>query len=864
MSRLISVFVWLSFRATLVIVVLGLFTSCSRDPAADPASPGSTPSGDAVGDPLARAGKQPGASVLGVLPEFSLTDQSGTTFGLSELRGKVWIANFIFTRCRSTCPEQSVQMGNVQKLLKKQPAWEGIRLVSLSVDPEYDTPEVLQEYAKTYFADQDHWKFLTGSREEIWTLSKQGFRLPVADDKGNKDMPIFHDTKFVLIDRMGRIRGYYDGLSAEGQQQLLQALHFVLPEMEPPDYAKAAFADDTGEIVHLAQPPEIVTTAWLEERAESQKASVDQFDVFYDFQFTDRLSESGITFQPQVVDDQRWLINVTHYDHGAAISIADVDGDGREDIYFVSQVGRNELWRNLGEGKFEDITEEAGIALSDRVGVGASFADTDNDGDADLYVTSVRGGNVLFVNDGSGKFTDATEQSGLGHVGHCSAAVFFDYDRDGLLDLFLTNIGKYTTDEAMSMRIDSFTSLPQGDYKFFVGVRDAFAGHLKPGYDEASILFRNEGNNRFADVSEETGLVDTGWTGDATPLDLNGDGWLDLYVLSMQGHDEYYENVDGKRFLKKSREVFPKTPWGAMGVKWFDYDNDGAMDLYVTDMHSDMSEDVGPEREKLKSRMQWTESFLRSDGNSIFGNAFYKNDGQGNFQEISDQIGAETYWPWGISVADLNADAYEDVFAAAGMCFPYRYGVNSVLLNNQGEKFLDSEFLLGVEPRPDGQLIKPWFELDASGQDKDHLLCKGRQGRVVIWSAVGSRSSVIFDIDDDGDLDIVTNGVNSPPMVLVSNLTDRKVNVRFLKVKLVGAKSNHDGLGAVVKVQAGTKTYTKVNDGKSGYLSQSVCPLYFGLGEADTVDQIEVTWPSGEQTTLAGPIETNSLVEVKE
>ncbi|MFV1981373.1 MAG: FG-GAP-like repeat-containing protein, partial [Rhodothermia bacterium] len=582
----------LFFQWTVALSLIVSFVSCRREAPADPVTGESGFSEESSIDQTTQQ-RSPIAPILGTLPEFTLTDQSGSAFGSAQLRGKVWIANFIFTRCRSTCPRQTTRMSQLQRLLKKESAWEGIRLVSISVDPEFDTPEVLRGYADQYFADQDHWKFLTGSRAKIWSLSKDGFRLPVADDKEDTEMPILHDTKLVLVDRLGRIRGYFDALSEQDIERLRPALHFVLPEIEPPDYARAAVASLTGETTHLAQPPEIVTTARLEQRAEAQRASVDQFDVFYDFQFTDQVAESNITFQPQIVDDQRWRLQVNHYDHGTGICIADVDGDGRSDIYFLAQVGRNELWRNLGEGKFENITDQAGVAVADRLKLAASFADTDNDGDPDLYVTSIRGGNMLFLNDGSGTFSDATQASGLGYVGHSSAAVFFDFNRDGLLDLFLTNIGKFTTDEVLSMRHDSFTSLPQDDFKFFVGIKDAFAGHLKREYDEPSILYRNEGNNRFVDVTEETGLTDTSWSGDATPLDVNNDGWLDLYIVNMQGHDEYYENDQGQRFIKKSREVFPATPWGAMGVKSFDYNNDGAMDLYITDMHSDMSEDIG-------------------------------------------------------------------------------------------------------------------------------------------------------------------------------------------------------------------------------------------------------------------------------
>lgn len=585
---------------------------------------------------------------------------------------------------------------------------------------------------------------------------------------------------------------------------------------------------------------------------ERQLQTAGRFTVFHDFQFADRIADSGITFTHRIVSDAGKTYKAVHYDHGNGIAVADVDGDGLTDIYFVSQVGGNGLWRNLGGGKFEDITAGAGVAVADAVGVTASFADIDNDNDADLYVTTVRGGNVLFENDGRGRFRDISRESGLDYVGHSSGAVFFDYDRDGRLDLFLVNVGKYTTEQTAG----------EG-YTFYVGMSDGFTGHQHQDRAEASILFRNEGGNRFVDVSGQVGLRDTSWSGDASPIDVNGDGWLDLYVLNMQGTNEYYENVRGRRFVRKSREIFPRTSWGAMGIKVFDFNNDGRMDVYITDMHSDMSESIPPERERLKSRMMFPPSMVGDGTTSIWGNSFFLNEGPGRFREVSDEIGAENYWPWGPSVGDLNADGFDDVFIASGMNYPFRYGINSVKLNNRGERFLDAEFILGVEPRRDG-VTTPWFELDASGADRDHRDAKGQTGRVSVGAARGSRSAVIFDLDRDGDLDIVTSEFNARPMVLISNLSER-TRARYLNVKLTGgASSNRSGLGAIVRVRAGRMTYTKVHDGKSGYLSQSLYPLYFGLGNAGMVDEVEVTWPSGRRQRVTAPIEMNSLIEVAE
>ncbi|HMB89520.1 MAG TPA: CRTAC1 family protein, partial [Rhodothermales bacterium] len=248
---------------------------------------------------------------------------------------------------------------------------------------------------------------------------------------------------------------------------------------------------------------------------------------------------------------------------------------------------------------------------------------------------------------------------------------------------------------------------------------------------------------------------------------------------------------------------------------------------------------------------------------NIFGNALFRNDGE-SFSDVALNTGTETYWPWGVSSGDINADGYEDLFVTGSMNYPFRYGVNSLLLNNQGENFVDSEFILGVEPRRNHRMATLWFEVDCG--EKEHPICEetGATGPVDVWGSVGSRTSVIFDLDNDGDLDIVTGEFNDQPMVLISNLSERKPDLHFVKVDLTGTTSNRDGLGATVRVYADSLTLTQAYDGKSGYLSQSAYPLYFGLGDADTIDHIEVMWPSGRRQTVPGPIATNQLIEVVE
>ena len=209
----------------------------------------------------------------------------------------------------------------------------------------------------------------------------------------------------------------------------------------------AAPARSPRKVTRVGQPRTVFGPPEMGKRRREQLETAADFKVFHAFGFADGQPESGITFRHRSVADTARTYKAVHYDHGNGISVADVDNDGRLDILFVTQAGGNELWRNIGGGKFEDITARAGVALADRISVAASFADIDNDGDADLYITTVRAGNRLYENVGGGGFRDITDASGTGHKGHSSGAVFFDYDNDGLLDLFLTNVGQYTSEE---------------------------------------------------------------------------------------------------------------------------------------------------------------------------------------------------------------------------------------------------------------------------------------------------------------------------------------------------------------------------------------------------------------------------------
>src|SRR3954462_12109352 len=196
------------------------------------------------------------------------------------------------------------------------------------------------------------------------------------------------------------------------------------------------------------------------------------------------------------------------------------------------------------------------------------------------------------------------------------------------------------------------------------------------------------------------------------------------------------------------------------------------------------------------------------------------------------------------------------------MGYPFRYGIQSLLLNDGGKKFFDTEFVLGIEPRKRGPLIE-YLKLECSGADSKTEMCYHRTEDLRIIASTSSRSSAAFDLDNDGDLDVVVNNMNDRPQVFLSNLSAQQ-KIHFLKIRLKGTKSNADGLGSVVRVHAGGRIWTQQHDGKSGYLSQSSMPLYFGLGDAIAVDWVEILWPLGRTQRRTTDLPINTVVRITE
>jgi hypothetical protein len=553
--------------------------------------------------------------------------------------------------------------------------------------------------------------------------------------------------------------------------------------------------------------------------------------------FVECAEAAGLRFRMNFIPaEQGENFRINLYDHGAGVSVADVDGDGHDDVLLLNQLGANALFRNRGDGTFEDVTAKAGVGLDDRVCVAAAFGDADGDGDQDLYVTTVRAGNAYFENLGGCRFRDATKDAGLELVTESLGAAFFDADGDGDLDLLVTNTARWTLDQ-LSGRDHYWRG--KGSVPELLASERLF-----------NALYRNDGKGRFADATAEAGLAGKGWGGDVAVFDMDEDGDLDVYVCNMFGPNHLFRN-DGKgRFADVTREVLGRTSWGGMGARALDVDGDARLDLLVVDMHSDMwmDSDLAAEFVEAKAKYPTFLSRFVALGKTteeadrafavlagiqadevVFGNTLFRNKGGGAYEEVSDRAGAETFWPWGIAEGDFDGDGSVDAFLPAGMGYPFFYWPSSLLRNRGDGTFEDVARAAGLDPPPGGR--------------ESELAFKGKR------ATRSARAAATLDFDGDGRLDLVVNNFNDRAH-LFRNVA-RPGN--WCGLRLVATRTNRGAVGALAKLTAGGRTQVRQVQAAGGYLSQSTNDLHFGLGSATSVDRVEIRWPSGQVQVVERP-----------
>ena len=523
------------------------------------------------------------------------------------------------------------------------------------------------------------------------------------------------------------------------------------------------------------------------------------------FHFTDVTDAAGIHFRHNNGAYGGKLLPETL---GSGCAFLDYDGDGWQDILLVNsmdwpghvrQHSTPKLYRNNRNGTFTDVTREAGLDV-EMYGLGVAVGDYNNDGFPDILFTCV-GQNRLFKNTGKGRFIDVTASSGLEkRLAFSTSALWFDYDRDGLLDLFICNYVKWSPEH------DVFCSL-DGKHKSYC-TPEAYVG-------QTCWLFRNRGNGTFEDVTAQSGIFDSSSKSLGVAMfDYDGDGWPDLLVANDTQPNKLYHNLGNGKFRDIAVEAgiaFSQDgkARAGMGIDVGDFDNSGHAGVAITNFDNEM---IG----------------------------LYRSEGTGNFADVAVQSGvglpSKTTLGFGCTFVDCNLDGWLDLIAVNGHIDDTVRNVRNVGYAQPPQLFLNSG--KGTFTEVGGEV----------GGDFN-------QPKV-------SRGLAVGDFDRDGDEDVLLTTNNGPAYLFRNDQTGGNHSIRF---RLVGTKSNRDGIGARIKVFANGEMQTRFVRSGSSYLSQSELPVTFGIGKEDQVERVIVDWPSGrsEEFKNLKPGRTHQVTEAQ-
>jgi tetratricopeptide (TPR) repeat protein/peroxiredoxin len=536
------------------------------------------------------------------------------------------------------------------------------------------------------------------------------------------------------------------------------------------------------------------------------------------------------------------------YGHNG-VSICDIDGDGFDDLYVCQPAGLpNRLYRNRGDGTFEDITESSGTGILDNTAC-ALIADFDNDGRQDLVVVRASGP-LLFLNQGGGKFRLKPDAFQFANPpqGTFTGAAAADYDRDGRLDIYFCLYVYYQgTDQ----------------YKYPVPYYDAQNG-------PPNFLMRNNGDGTFRDATAETGMDKNnnrysfccGWD------DFNGDGWPDLYVVNDFGRKNLYRNNGDGTFTDVAADAGVEDTGAGMSVCWFDYDNAGRNDLYVADMWTAAGERISTQDVFQKEAPERTRSFYRKHA---MGNSLFRNSGSGRFEDSTApaQVGVGR-WSWSSDAWDFDHDGFPDLYIANGMISgPLREDLNSFFWRQVVARS-PAEAKASLEYEQGWQAINELIRADHSwsGYERNVFYANNRDGTFSdVSGAIGldfvedGRSFALADFDHDGRQEVFLKNRNAPQLRVLKNvIADLPPAIAF---RLQGARSNRDAIGAAVTIDTGRGTQTKRLQAGSGFLAQHSKEIFFGLGEAKGPLKATIHWPSGIVQTLVD-LPSNHRVWVEE
>ena len=512
---------------------------------------------------------------------------------------------------------------------------------------------------------------------------------------------------------------------------------------------------------------------------------------------------------------------------GGGVSAGDINNDGLIDLYFTGNMVPNKLYLNKGNMEFEDISDAAGVAGDDRWFTGVTMADINNDGYLDIYC-SVGGKfgpkeNMLFVNNGDKTFTNKAKEYGLNDLGNSVQGTFFDYDLDGDLDLYVANYPPTRFDAP-----NTYYQVKRSNTKDI----------------ETDNLYRNDGEI-FTKVTEEAGLKTFGLSLSATVGDMNQDGWPDLYVSNdFSTPDLFYLNNQDGTFSERSRTMLKNTSFYGMGVDIADINNDQLLDIFQVDMTAQNNRRAKANMAGMNPALFWNTVnsgfHYQYMQNSMQLNNGTINEGMPDFSNVSRLAGvSSTDWSWGPLLVDLDNDGWKDLFISNGT----RREINNKdyfnawkKLENKADSSLQRSLRI-PEERIDNFVYRNNGDLSFEQVNASWgLQFEG-------WS----NGCVYADLDNDGDMDIVTNNIDDHASVF-ENTASTKNN--HLTIKFKGSAKNVNGLGVKVKLSAAGITQYQELTLSRGFQSSVAPQMHFGLGKADTINNIKVTWPDGKINRL--------------
>ncbi|WP_235294562.1 VCBS repeat-containing protein [Portibacter lacus] len=557
-------------------------------------------------------------------------------------------------------------------------------------------------------------------------------------------------------------------------------------------------------------------------------------------------SHSGITFSNPVIQtrENNHMINV-EFISGAGVAIGDINGDGLPDIFLTGNQVRDRLYLNQGDLKFKDISDKAGIVNNKIWSSGATLVDIDRDGDLDIYVCrnvyleDEKSANQLYINNGDLTFTDQASEFGLADRGFSMQAIFFDYNKDKLLDMYLVN---------------QPPSIPGqgGELNKSMGANPLFSDKL----------YKNTGNNKFVDVSDEAGVRNFAFGLSVSVGDLNQDSWPDLYVANdFDVPDHLYINQKDGTFKDEVWNGTKHISNFSMGSDIADYDNDGLLDIMVLDMMPENHKRIKTHMGAMQPETFW--SLVESGGHyQYMFNTLQRNNGNSTFSDLAQLAGvSNTDWSWAPLFADFDQDGNKDIFITNGVMSNNRLSD----LTSVYDRKLDSLNQIAEKTGRDPQSMIDVMEfVNLAPKDKMANYIYKNNGDLTFTNKIKewgmeeptlSNGAAYADLDLDGDLDLVINNIDDEVSLYRNNASEKELG-NFIAFNIDPGVKDHP-YGTRVSLYRNDSLWQMVElaNGR-GYLSKSDDKIHFGVGDKNLIEKVVVDWLDGRQSILTN-LETN-------